>query len=534
MGKHGEVPTTDRAEIETLRERVRSGQLSDHDIALVHRLLSLLMTLISVLEQKNLSIKLLKRLIFGPGSDTRAASTSETAESSARAEPEASESAPLPDAPERPGHGRLSAADYSGAAQVRCDDATLSAGARCPNAPCSGRLYDTRRPSAFIRLTGQPLVGATRFEQQVLRCSACQARFTARLPGAVPAEKYDPTADVAIAMAKYAAGLPFYRLARVQSSFGVPLPESVQWERVEALANVVHPVFLHLEKLAAHGEVLFADDTGVKILAWIRENKHKAKGERTGTYTTGIVSREDRRQIALYRSGRRHAGENVGRVLEARPAGLPAPVQIGDALSRNWSHAFTVVVAKCLAHARRQFVDLQDAFPAECKRVLDDLASVYRFDAQTEGKTPSERLAHHTLHSKPVLNALYFWIAEQFRERLVEPNPSLGSALSYLVKHRAGLTRFLEDGRAPIDTNTVERALRLTVLNRKNSLFCKNEYGAAGGDILTSLIQTCQLNGVGAWDYLLTLARNERALRATPAAWLPWTYPRTGERRDAA
>ena len=533
MAKRDEVPSTDRAEIETLRERVRSGRLSEGDLALVDRLLGLLLTLISVIEQKNLSIKRLKRLIFGPGSDTRAASTSEIAESSATAE-EASESAPLPDAPKRPGHGRLSAADYSGAAQVRCDDATLSAGARCPNAPCSGRLYDTHRPSVFIRLTGQPLVGATRFEQQVLRCSACQARFTARLPDSVPPEKYDPTADVAIAMAKYAAGLPFYRLARVQASFGVPLPESVQWERVEALANVVHPVFLHLERLAAQGEVLFADDTGVKILACIRENKQKAEGERTGTYTTGIISRVDRHQIALYRSGRRHAGENVGRVLDARPAGLPAPVQIGDALSRNWSHAFTVVVAKCLAHARRQFVDLQDAFPAECKRVLDDLASVYRFDAQTEGKTPAERLDHHTLHSKPVLDALHVWIEEQFRERLVEPNSGLGSALSYLVKHWPGLTRFLEDGRAPLDTNTVERALRLAVLNRKNSLFYKTEHGAAVGDILTSLIQTCQLNGVGAWDYLLTLTRNGRAVRATPAAWLPWTYRRDGERRDAA
>jgi hypothetical protein len=102
----------------------------------------------------------------------------------------------------------------------------------------------------------------------VLRCSACQTRFTAPLPLGVAPEKYDATADVAIAMAKYSAGLPFYRLARVQQAFGVPLPESVQWERVEAVANAVHPVFLHLQKLPAFLEQSAAQQTALfKLLA---------------------------------------------------------------------------------------------------------------------------------------------------------------------------------------------------------------------------------------------------------------------------
>jgi transposase len=166
----------------------------------------------------------------------------------------------------------------------------------------------------------------------------------------------------------------------------------------------VHPVFRHLEELVSRGDVLCADDTGVKILDLVRDNRTKAEGERTGTYTTGIVSRVEGRQIALYRSGRRHAGENVGRLPAERPGGLPVPVQIGDALARNWSHSFTVV-AKCLAHARRRFVEIVRAFPTACARVLD---------------------------------ALQAWIGEQFRKRLVERNSSQGSALRYLLEHWAG------------------------------------------------------------------------------------------------
>ena len=80
-------------------------------------------------------------------------------------------------------------------------------------------------------------------------------------------EKYDETCDVSLSLAKYGAGLPWYRLARLQESFGVPLPESIQFERCEAVADAAPPVFLYLRRLAADGEVIYSDDTRVKILS---------------------------------------------------------------------------------------------------------------------------------------------------------------------------------------------------------------------------------------------------------------------------
>ncbi|MDQ3732105.1 MAG: IS66 family transposase [Pseudomonadota bacterium] len=373
-----------------------------------------------------------------------------------------------------------------------------------------------------------------RFEQQVLRCSACQHRYTAPLPDGVAPEKYDASADVVIAMAKYAAGLPFHRLARMQAAFGIPLPGSVQFERCEAVADAVLPIFLHLRDLAARGQVIYLDDTRVKILECVKENKQLAEDQRRGVQTTGIVARVDGHQIALYQSGRRHAGENIDELLRHRPRGLSPPIQMSDAQANNWSREFATIIAKCLAHARRQFVEIEAAFPAECKRVLDDLAEVYRIDAETRGMSDGERLQYHQQLSGPIMADLRVWVSEQLAERSVEPNSGLGQALRYMQRHWEGLTRFLNVAGTPLDSNAVERALKLVVLHRKNALFFKTEHGAAVGDILMSLIETCRMGGVSAWDYLLAIVRNARVARKTPADWLPWNYPREELVRRAA
>lgn len=324
---------------------------------------------------------------------------------------------------------------------MACQDPHLSAGSSCPETLCTGHLYDTRAPAIFIRLEGQPIVGATKYEQTVLRCSTCQTRYTARLPEAVPPEKYAASCDVAIVLAKYSAGVPFHRLAKMQRAFGVPLPASVQFARAEAVADCVLPVYLHLRALAAQGKIFYGDDTRVRILSCLKENQRFSDGERRGLQTSGIVSLVDNHQAVLYASGRRHASENIDELLKLRPPGLAPPLQMGDALAVNWSRAFETIVCKYLAHARRQFVDIEAAFPAECAKVLDAIGAVYGLDAQTRTMTDERRLLFHQQHSAPVLVGLRQWLDEQLRDHRVEPNSSLGRAFAYLARHWDGLTR---------------------------------------------------------------------------------------------
>ncbi|MBA3441075.1 MAG: transposase [Pyrinomonadaceae bacterium] len=166
--------------------------------------------------------------------------------------------------------------------------------------------------------------------------------------------------------------------------------------------------------------------------------------------------------------------------------------------------------------------------------MLNDLAAVYSFDAQTREMSDEERLLYHQQHSEPVLAALRAWISKQIEERRVEPNSSLGRAFTYMLKHWEGLTRVLAVAGAPLDNNVVERALKIVVLHRKNALFFRTEHGAAIGDLLFSLIGTCHLNGVSAWDYLVSLVRHARAVRGDPSRWLPWNYVTEQVKKRAA
>lgn len=522
------LPLSEQAkseDVEALIGRLRESDLGVADQALVERLLRLLLELVRVIEAKNVTISRLKRWLFGSGSDRRSEPEAETKPEAGEAGEKSTPGGPS-EKPKVKGHGRLKAESYVGAERVECRHRELAVGGQCPGAGCRGKLHRLSEGAVFIRLTGQPLVGATRFDQEVLRCGSCQTRYVAPLPAGVAAEKYDVTADAAMVLAKYGAGLPFHRLARMQAGFGIPVPEAVQWERAEALAQVALPVYLELEREAARAEVLYQDDTGVRIL------KPDGKEGRTSQQTTGMVAEVGDHRVALYRSGANHAGENASTLLQHRPVELGPVIRMGDALAANRSpQVENVVEAVCLAHARRQFVDIEAFFPQECAVVLDAIDQVYEVDRQTRGMTALARLAFHQEHSQPVVDGLRKWMVEQLSTRQVEPNGSLGKALAYLERHEKGLTQYLRVAGAPIDNNPAERALKRPILQRKNAYFYRTSHGAAIGDLWTSLLESCRLNGVPEFAYLVALGRAGRAVRAAPRDWLPWVW---AERQRAA
>jgi hypothetical protein len=158
------------------------------------------------------------------------------------------------------------------------------------------------------------------------------------------------------------------------------------------VADAALPVLLHLRRIAADGEVVYSDDTRVNILSCLKENEELEEEERRATQTSGIVVKVGGHWIALYANGRRHAGENLDELLKKRSAGLETPIQMADALAANWSGEEETIEAKCMAHARRKFIDIERAFPSECGRVLDAIAKVYQVDAEAKGMSAQERL----------------------------------------------------------------------------------------------------------------------------------------------
>jgi hypothetical protein len=389
---------------------------------------------------------------------------------------------------------------------------------------------------------GQAPVEATVFELQKLRCHLCGEVFTATAPEGVGSQKYDATAASMIALLKYGSGLPFNRLEGLQGNLGIPLPASTQWDIVNDSAKMIEPIYDELIRQAAQGEIVYNDDTTMKILELMgKRAKAKALAEgkdedarerakdarkRTGVFTSGIVSTKDRRTIALFFTGRRHAGENLAEVLRHRAADLSAPIQMCDALSRNEPKEFVTILANCNAHGRRQFVDVADNFPDECRYVLETLSEVYKHDAVARERnlSPDERLRFHQAESGPMMTKLKEWFNQQFEDRLVEPNSGLGEAISYMLRHWDKLTLFLREPGAPLDNNITERALKRAILHRKNALFYMSENGARVGDLFMSLIYTCQLCDVNPFNYLTELLRHAGELSSYPQQWMPWNY----------
>jgi transposase len=496
-------------ELDALLERVKAGNLEDNDYEIIKAMADTVNYLSQLSNEKAATIKRLLTMLFGD--------PSEKAEKVLKKPKPGKKSK----GDKKPGHGRKPASAYTGAKKVKVPHESLKHGRRCPECQ-RGRVYRDLTPAKAVRVTGSAPLRATVYEMERLRCNLCGQIFTAKVPEGIGDEKYDAAAGAMIALLKYGSGLPFNRLQQLQGALGVPLAASTQWEIVDDGAEKILSAWQELVRQAAQGAVLYNDDTTARILSLIKENA-AADPKRKGMFTSGILSEVDGHKVALFFTGRNHAGENLAQVLEKRRAKDP-PIQMCDALSRNLPADFVTLLANCLVHARRNFVDVYASFPTPCQFVIETLADVYKNDQEAKQRrlSPDERLAYHQDHSVPLMQQIETWLEQQLAEQKVEPNSGLGKAMTYMQKHWKALTLFLRVPGAPLDNNLCEQVLKRAILHRKNSLFFKTERGAFVGDIYMGLIHTCSLNDANPFDYLTALIEHHDLVQENPQDWMPW------------
>lgn len=542
----------DMDRIEEVFERVRA-QLGEDDYVLMRKLLHSYQYLTDLVEDRGTTIEHLRKILFGATSEKTAkilgdaVDTAKRARSGVRPEPFGTVQ----------GHGRTPAEEYRGATRIAVPHGSLKKGDRCPHCR-KGKLYDSAGPKRLLRLFGQAPIQANVYELERLRCNLCGKVHVADAPLGIGKEKYDASSASMIAVLKYGFGMPWNRLEGLQRNAEIPLPASTQWEIVSNAAPSAEPVYEEMIRQAAQGEVLHNDDTGMTVHSLsaripsrssteeglgpdppVQESKDQdqefkadlpesnGKPLRTGVFTSAIVAIQEGRKIALFFTGRQHAGENLSDVLRQRAQSQDPPIQMCDALSRNVPKDYEVILAHCMAHARRRFVDEAPRFPEECRFVLERFREVYRVDAEARerGLSIRERLTLHQERSRPSTDQLKAWCEEQFATRKVEPNSGLGEAIGYLTKHWDRLTRFLSVPGAPLDNNACERALKKAILHRKNAMFYKTTRGSKVGDVFMSLLHTAELAHVNAFHYLTEILRNPEQVKANPAGWMPWNYP---------
>lgn len=499
---------------------------------LLERVLGTFVFVMVSLQNAKTSIKKFRQMLFGARTESKsnvlkahgASATTESEQAAPAKQADGQEQAK----PGPSGHGRNGAQAYRDAPVVEVDVPGLQSGDPCPECAV-GKVYDSA-PKVLVNVVGQPPLAATVFRLRQLRCRLCDAIFTAPLPEGASEIKYDHSCASMLAVLRYGSGMPFYRLENLQASLNVPLPDATQWDIVHKAVPGPRAAFQELIRQAAQAELLHNDDTPARILSLMRE---RAQAEAAGKKpvakainTTGIVAELQGRKVVLFFTGHAHAGQNLAKVLAHRARELEPPMQMCDALAANVSAEFTTVLCNCIAHCRRQFVDVIEHFPKECSHVIEVLAKVYAEDAHCRAQkmSPEQRLAHHQAASSPPMKDLHKWMNEQFEQRLVEPNSGLGGAMRYMLKHWNELTLFLRKAGAPLDNNVVERALKRAIRHRRNSFFYKTTKGAEVGDIYMSLIHSCQLGDVNPFEYLQALQIHAQDVMTTPALWMPWNY----------
>lgn len=513
----------DLDEIERFMIRIREKLEPDDQIFLT-LMLETFIRLVKEIESKTASLKRLRNLIFG--STEKRPKSNDTSNPTSSTPPTDPPKVSLEKKKKRPGHGRIGSEQYTGATQVDVPHPNLKPGDPCPECG-EGKLSQRKEPATLIFLEAGAPIQATQFNLEKLRCNRCDAHFTAPAPGLANEGKYDPSVGAMIALMHYGGGMPFNRLETLQNDFGIPLPASMQWEACLNLAPVAKVCLETLRRMAANSPLFYNDDTSGKIRTLTPSNRlanPDIPEGRTGTHISVIMAQIDGRDVALYFSGWKHAGENLGDILNLRDPDLPPPIQMCDPLSRNWSHEFEVQLANCLAHLRREFIPLEDLYPMESKVVIESLGTVYLNEKETKSMSALQRLEYHQLHSKPIMDNLKTRVEVWIDKRDIEPNSELGKACKYLLRHWDAFTLFLREPGVPLDNNFCEQSIKTVVLLRKNSYHYKTERGAEVGDCFMSLIHTCRLNQIDAYPYLLFLARNSKDFIKNPELFLPWNY----------
>lgn len=183
--------------------------------------------------------------------------------------------------------------------------------------------------------------------------------------------------------------------------------------------------------------------------------------------------------------------------------------------------------AQCWVHARRYFERSTEIEPEASAAALTYIARLFTLEKQIRDQQMdgAEKQHYRNEHSKPVVDAFYNWCDEQ-RQRidLVNSNP-LSKALNYAIKRRTELSVYLNDSQVPMDTNHLERALRVIPMGRKNWLFCWTEIGAEHVGIIQSLLVTCKLHEVNFYDYLVDVLQrischpSAKVAELTPRRW---------------
>ncbi len=423
--------------------------------------------------------------------------------------------------------GRYGFDDYPSAAIVTHDVEGCRPGDVCESCKLGKYYYGEERK--LLEFTGGPIIRATRHIKKALRCNRCGHEKVS----SKKIVKWSPEARSALVIHKI-YGTPWYRMSRIQKLCGVPIATSTQYAQCQEIwEDSAKYIVSELYRLGIEHHLWCTDDTGMKILSVLKMNELLPESEQRACHTTAICTGHENNKIILYMTANRYCRENWAPLLERR-ASKDKLIIMTDASNQSLpkgKELERVESAICLGgHARKKFKDLEDHYPEQCEYFLKLIADLYKNDSVCKDKDPQQRLEYHQEHSSPIIDAIYARITDLFENKIIEPNSDLGKAMNYWVNQKEGLTAFLRIRGVILDNNWAENALRIMAVYRKASLFFKTLNSALVMSDMFSLVVTCEVNGINAFDYLNWIQRNWKKVQENPGAYLPWCLKQDTEK----
>ena len=321
---------------------------------------------------------------------------------------------------------------------------------------------------------------------------------------------------------KFAWHIPLYRQHQRLEAAGIAVSRSSLTNWARGAIELLRPIYDAQCRSVLESALIAMDETSIKA-------GRTGPGKMRGAYFWPIFG--DRKEIVFpYAPSRAHRhveaflGDYEGKLLSDGYQAYEAyAVARGDAVTR----------ASCWAHCRREFENAKSSDPVRCNEALELIGGLYAHEKtiRKEKLTGAAKLAWRREHSVPIVEAFWEWIGAIRGDPSRRPKDPVLLAANYAHNQRAGLEVFLSDPDMPIDTNHLERALRVIPMGRRNWLFCWTELGAEHVGIIQSLIATCRLHGVDPWTWLVDVLQR---VASHPAKDVAQLTPRLWKDRFAA
>jgi len=342
-----------------------------------------------------------------------------------------------------------------------------------------------QRPGAYVILKYiRPVI--KRQETEALSC-----------PPAPPAVFEKSFADgsllAGLLMEKFTYHLPLYRQHQRLLQAGMRLSRGTLTQWGQRAAELLEPMYHALVSSILLSQVLAMDETPVTA------GRH-GKGKLHTGYCWPLDGDQD--EIAFPFAASR--AQSVVREALGQFCGvlLTDGYLVYDRFAQTVNR---LVHAQCWSHTRRHFVDAERTEPRFVAEALDRIGAFYREEAyiRTHGLEAEAKLAHRGEYTTPLVEAFFAWLTQTLITQVLLPSNPYTQAARYALERETALQVFLAYPQVPIDTNPLEREIRVIALGRKNWLFCWTEVGARHVGIIQSLLASCRLQGVDPYVYLV-------------------------------